>query len=220
MSGDEVEFLLVRTRAGRWTFPKGGIERGLSHAQSAAIEAFEEAGVHGRIEVASFASYVRRRRSKSRAIPVLAFLCEVHRLAKPQESKRERTWFSAEKAKRQLQEGRTPMCAAELAAVVDRAVARVRRLRSADRREANNTYRDALQKVCFESSEIFLPLRSGRSAAGNFLRRFLQPAIAFSLEAQPRKLLPSQTQTINAQPRSNAAADRPRKITAIDSARR
>ena len=42
----EIEFLLVRTRRGRWTFPKGGTEPGLTHAQSAALEALEEAGVH------------------------------------------------------------------------------------------------------------------------------------------------------------------------------
>src|SRR5215467_12359285 len=52
-----VEFLLVRTRRNRWTFPKGGVQPGLTHAQSAAIEAYEEAGVHGRIEEAAFAQY-------------------------------------------------------------------------------------------------------------------------------------------------------------------
>ena len=50
-----LEFLLVRTRNGRWTFPKGSVESGLTHAQAAALEAFEEAGVHGRIEEAAFA---------------------------------------------------------------------------------------------------------------------------------------------------------------------
>src|ERR1700685_2958148 len=61
MRGTTIEFLLVRTRgAGRWTFPKGSAEPGLTHAESAALEAFEEAGVHGRIEEASFASYRRR----------------------------------------------------------------------------------------------------------------------------------------------------------------
>jgi len=40
-----LEFLLVRTRNGRWTFPKGSVESGLTHAQAAALEAFEEAGV-------------------------------------------------------------------------------------------------------------------------------------------------------------------------------
>src|SRR5580658_2281666 len=63
--GDSIEFLLVRTRSGgRWTFPKGSAEPGLTHAQAAALEAFEEAGVHGRIEETSFATYVRRDRSR------------------------------------------------------------------------------------------------------------------------------------------------------------
>ena len=52
-----IEFLLVRTRGGRWIFPKGGVEAGLTQAQSAALEAFEEAGVHGRIEEMPFARY-------------------------------------------------------------------------------------------------------------------------------------------------------------------
>ena len=34
-SGD-IEFLLVQTRGGRWTFPKGNSESGLTHAQAAA----------------------------------------------------------------------------------------------------------------------------------------------------------------------------------------
>src|SRR5512135_46693 len=58
-----VEFLLVETRGGRWTFPKGGAEPGLTHAQSAALEAFEEAGVHGRIEETAFTQYVRPKRA-------------------------------------------------------------------------------------------------------------------------------------------------------------
>src|SRR5580698_6559352 len=62
-----IEFLLVRTRGGgRWTFPKGSAEPGLTHAQAAALEAFEEAGVHGRIEEAPFDRYVRRERSGAR----------------------------------------------------------------------------------------------------------------------------------------------------------
>src|ERR1700683_5047142 len=61
LRGTTIEFLLVRTRGGgRWTFPKGSAEPGLTHAQAAALEAFEEAGVHGRIEATSFATDVRR----------------------------------------------------------------------------------------------------------------------------------------------------------------
>src|ERR1700735_3032687 len=77
-----IEFLLVQTRGGRWTFPKGGAEPGLTHAQAAALEAFEEAGVHGRIEEASFARYVRRRHADRAErgeveFTVNAYLCEV-----------------------------------------------------------------------------------------------------------------------------------------------
>src|SRR5437762_10126722 len=63
--GSNIEFLLVQTRGGRWTFPKGGVEPGLTHAQAAALEAYEEAGVHGRMEEVSFTRYVRRKGSGS-----------------------------------------------------------------------------------------------------------------------------------------------------------
>src|SRR5580700_3896676 len=107
----EIEFLLVRTNSGHWTFPKGKAEPGLTHAQAAALEAFEEAGVHGRMEEASFARYVRRKRSGMRdlarsdkslekEIAIQAHLCEVSRLEAPQEEYRTPTWFSARKAKR------------------------------------------------------------------------------------------------------------------------
>ena len=136
-----IEFLLVRTNSGHWTFPKGNAEPGLTYAQAAALEAFEEAGVHGRIEEASFAQYVRRKRKRNSAtgsaeesaekeLTIQAHLCEVSRLDPPQESGRNPTWFSAEKAKRRLCEDRVPDFGAELARVVDRAVSRIRRLRS------------------------------------------------------------------------------------------
>ena len=76
----KVEFLLVQTRGGRWTFPKGSAEPGLTRAQAAALEAFEEAGVHGRMEVACFAQYRHRKRSSRKSaggeMVVSAHLCE------------------------------------------------------------------------------------------------------------------------------------------------
>jgi 8-oxo-dGTP pyrophosphatase MutT (NUDIX family) len=135
MRKGEIEFLLVQTRGGRWTFPKGSVEPGLTHAQAAALEAFEEAGVHGRMEEISFARYVRRRGPESssggKQIETDAHLCEVSRLVPPQEFNRNRTWFSPQKAKRRLREGRTADYAAELARVVDRAITRIQRLRLA-----------------------------------------------------------------------------------------
>src|SRR5690242_7794641 len=61
-----IEFLLVQTGGGRWIFPKGSAEPGLTNAQAAALEAYEEAGVHGRIEEAPFARYVRLKSAASR----------------------------------------------------------------------------------------------------------------------------------------------------------
>jgi 8-oxo-dGTP pyrophosphatase MutT (NUDIX family) len=152
--GTGVEFLLVRTRKGRWTFPKGGAESGLTYAQAAALEAFEEAGVHGRIEEASFARYRRGKRanmqeSATAGTVVHAYLCEVLRLGPPQEFDRNRTWFSPERAKWQLRESRSSENGEDLARIVDRAVVRIQRLR---RMAGAST--DALQEVPFEAAEV------------------------------------------------------------------
>lgn len=172
LGSEGVEFLLVRTRGSRrWTFPKGSTETGLTHAQAAALEAFEEAGVHGRIEEASFTRYVRRKKSdgrKSRGASeketaVNAHLCEVSRLSPPQESNRDRTWFSAQDARRRLREGREAREGASFARVVDRAVERLERLHSRteviDVRQREvvpggvAVRQDALQEVRFEAFE-------------------------------------------------------------------
>jgi hypothetical protein len=137
----------VQTRGGRWTFPKGGVEPGLTLAQTAALEAFEEAGVHGRIEETSFTRYARRK------LAVNAYLCEVLRLGPPQESRRNRTWFSSEKAKRRLCEGRKSDDGAEFVRVVDRAVARIQRLGGLTRTPAGGMKQDALQQVHLEAVE-------------------------------------------------------------------
>jgi len=131
MRGQGIEFLLVQTRRGRWTFPKGGAEPGLTHAQAAALEAFEEAGVHGRIEEESFTRYSARkgRASATEDMVVSAHLCEVSRLDPPPESNRNRTWFSPAEAKQRLREDRSAGDGGELARVVDRAVTRIQRWR-------------------------------------------------------------------------------------------
>jgi 8-oxo-dGTP pyrophosphatase MutT (NUDIX family) len=173
-----IEFLLVQTRGGRWIFPKGGVEPGLTHAQSAALEAFEEAGVHGRMEKTPFARYLRRKtdtaiaakdtgtvaaRSSEPELAVAAHLCEVSRLERPQESGRNPTWFSAENAKQRLLADRAPEFGAELARVVDRAAVRIRRLHGdfstglnharMNHAAAIQTKKDGLQEVRFEAFE-------------------------------------------------------------------
>ena len=131
--GGMIEFLLVQTRGGRWTFPKGNAEPGLTTAQAAALEAFEEAGVHGRMEEISFTSYVRPRNGgKAGDIELLvtAHLCEVLSLEPPQESGRNPSWFSPAQAKRRLRDSRSEGYGTELARVVDEAARRVKLVRS------------------------------------------------------------------------------------------
>jgi len=216
-----IEFLLVQTRGGRWIFPKGGVEPGLTRAQSAALEAFEEAGVHGRMEETAFARYLRRktdppaansekRPSSSRSsirpeqpeFAVTAHLCEVFRLEPPQESNRNPTWFSAEKAKQRLVQSRPPEFGAELARVVDRAVARIRRLHGDSSHMPGHaklgyarlgdtklgySEKDALQEVRFEASELaHAPGQVWSASYARYIRRErpdLQPSASRS--AQP-----------------------------------
>lgn len=148
----KIEFLLVRTSKGKWTFPKGGVVGGLTRAQSAALEAFEEGGVHGRIERASFTHYIlgKHRSSQAGEITIDAYLCEVLRLGTPQEINRDPTWFAAAEARFRLREGRTTEDAAELARVVDRAVNRIERFTQRGS-NGHGSIVDPLQKVHFEA---------------------------------------------------------------------
>jgi 8-oxo-dGTP pyrophosphatase MutT (NUDIX family) len=126
----QVEFLLVETDAGRWTFPKGNAEPGLTRAQSAALEAFEEAGVHGRIQETAFTRYTRRKRigavrKEKVQVVIHAHLCEVIWLEKPKESGRNPTWFDPEKARRRLCDRRHRDDAAEHCRVLELAMLQI-----------------------------------------------------------------------------------------------
>ncbi len=49
INGEVIEVLLITSLRGRWIVPKGVIEPDLTPAESAAEEAYEEAGVRGRV---------------------------------------------------------------------------------------------------------------------------------------------------------------------------
>jgi 8-oxo-dGTP pyrophosphatase MutT (NUDIX family) len=129
-----VEFLLVNTDGRKWTFPKGRIEAHLSHSQAAAKEALEEAGVVGVIGRRHFHIYlhckgVSWKDPGVREFAVKAFLLEVRRLRRPQESLRNPTWFCPDSAKQMLAKRRESKYGNELSTAIDRAMKRIQPLR-------------------------------------------------------------------------------------------
>jgi 8-oxo-dGTP pyrophosphatase MutT (NUDIX family) len=62
IAGDMVVLITARS-SGRWIIPKGYIEKGMSPAESAAKEAWEEAGIIGRVRHDEIGIYSYRRPS-------------------------------------------------------------------------------------------------------------------------------------------------------------
>ena len=159
--GASFDFLLVKTTSGdKWTFPKGGVARRLSHSQAAEREALEEAGAVGVIEFEHFHLYLQpkgdsRLRSGVQEFVVKAFLLEVTHTQPPQEPKRNPTWLSVDDARSALARGREERHAAELRAVIDRAVERL-----SNERRIVQRYRPALTYRIWRSLLRVLAVRS------------------------------------------------------------
>lgn len=89
-----LEILLVTSNTRkRWIIPKGNVEPHLGRLESARREAFEEAGVRGKIHHISFGSY--RHRSAGGPARVEVFLMEVDQMLDrwPEQDSREREWM-------------------------------------------------------------------------------------------------------------------------------
>ena len=128
--GASVEFLLVNTSSGKWTFPKGRMEMAMTASESAAAEAWEEAGVCGAIEGESFGIYLDTKRSLGPSqevseIAIAAYLMEVHTAMVPQESGRNPSWFTPQEAKRRLSEARAAKYSEAIHKIVDAATHRI-----------------------------------------------------------------------------------------------
>jgi 8-oxo-dGTP pyrophosphatase MutT (NUDIX family) len=105
----EVEVLLVSSRRRRWVFPKGKIKRGTLPHVSAAHEAFEEAGVLGRIARVPLGEYRQRKalaNSEASELLVKAFALKVEQEARawPEMTIRQRQWLSIEAAFQAVQD--------------------------------------------------------------------------------------------------------------------
>ncbi len=100
LDGRRLRVLLVTSReTGRWVLPKGWPIPGLSGPETAAREAWEEAGVRGDVAAHSLGSYgYRKILDGSGSVPcrVEVFPVRVARLADafPERTQRRRRWFS------------------------------------------------------------------------------------------------------------------------------
>ena len=101
-SGDgHLEVLLITSRkTGRWGIPKGALEPGITAQQSALLEAFEEAGVQGRVGDHALGVYMRHSRN------ILVFPMEVQAISPnwPEEKSRQRRWFALPQAAQAVEE--------------------------------------------------------------------------------------------------------------------
>ena len=99
-----VEVLLITSReTRRWVVPRGNPVPGKSPGESAAQEAYEEAGISGLTAAEPFGRYrydKRRRDGSSVPAEVLLFRMEVTEVAErwPEMRQRERRWFGVEEA--------------------------------------------------------------------------------------------------------------------------
>ena len=106
----DVEVLLVTSlNSKRWILPKGWAEPGLSLSQNAAREAFEEAGVTGRIETKPAGSYhYLKQKREGGGVPcrVDVFALKVTKLHDewPERGSRRMEWVTPEQAAARITE--------------------------------------------------------------------------------------------------------------------
>jgi 8-oxo-dGTP pyrophosphatase MutT (NUDIX family) len=111
-NGSRAEFMLVTSReTRRWIIPKGWPKKGKSPRQSAAREAFEEAGVRGAVGRRPVGSFSYEKRLKNGGVvecEVRVFPLEVRRQNKewPEKQERRVKWLSAAKAAARVKQPR------------------------------------------------------------------------------------------------------------------
>jgi 8-oxo-dGTP pyrophosphatase MutT (NUDIX family) len=130
LADGSVQFKLVRTKAGRWTFPKGHVEKGESPWVAAQREALEEAGVRGSIVSEPFLTFPHEKRSSDGRhveLTVAAYLLHVESECDTPEPGRNPTWFRPEDAKQRLAEKRSPRHQQAYVNVIDEACRRLAR---------------------------------------------------------------------------------------------
>jgi len=98
-SGEALQVLLITSRrTGRWVIPKGGIEKGMTAAEAALREAYEEAGLRGTLSDSPLGNFTYGKRSHGAVIPAIVevFAMQVEKELKnwPERAERRLKWVS------------------------------------------------------------------------------------------------------------------------------
>jgi 8-oxo-dGTP pyrophosphatase MutT (NUDIX family) len=102
----KIEVLLITSRKGQhWVIPKGGISKAMSPPDSAAKEAWEEAGVVGQVDDNQLGTYKARKRGKTYRVKVFLLPVETVLSDWPEASLRERQWVELTQAVRRVKKG-------------------------------------------------------------------------------------------------------------------
>ncbi len=109
-TGTEIMLITSRERQ-RWIIPKGWPQKGRAPHRSAAREAFEEAGVKGKVSRRAVGTFSYRKRLKDGAIAlceVQVFALQVRRQSRkwPEKNERQFKWLSAASAAKTVKDAR------------------------------------------------------------------------------------------------------------------
>ena len=96
---------LVTSRTGRrWVIPKGKIDPGHTAVEAARIEAWEEAGLRGRIWGKAVGCYEYEKYGRTHRVSVFVMRVVRQQDEWPEQAVRERVWVSVEKAIQRVEE--------------------------------------------------------------------------------------------------------------------
>jgi len=125
-----VEFCLITSTEGRWIFPKGIIESGETYKETAAKEAFEEAGLRGKLVGGPLGSYEMVKYGKTYTLVLLLMEVTACEDEWKEDHFRERRWAT-------LDDARQLLCRPQLRKCLDAAVARLKDRKKRTRRKRN-----------------------------------------------------------------------------------
>jgi 8-oxo-dGTP pyrophosphatase MutT (NUDIX family) len=115
LNNGEIEVMLITSSASkRWVIPKGLIEPDMTSQDSAAKEAWEEAGLLGKVFPEPIGTYEYYKAGWTCQVEV--FLLQVQRVLEnwPEASKRKRQWVSISKAIKRVNEPELKLIIADL----------------------------------------------------------------------------------------------------------